>query len=41
MEKRKFKYDFFISYKHGDYDSKISGYIQKKLENYKIPKEIQ
>ncbi len=41
MENRKFKYDFFISYKHGDRDSKISGYLQKKLESYKIPKEIK
>ena len=41
MENRKFKYDFFISYKHGKRDSKISGYLQKKLEGYKIPKEIK
>ncbi len=41
MENRKFKYDFFISYKHGDRDSKISGYLQKKLEGYKIPREIK
>lgn len=41
MEDRKFKYDFFISYKHGERDSKISGYLQKKLEGYKIPKEIK
>lgn len=41
MESRKFKYDFFISYKHGNLDSKISGYLQKKLEGYKIPKEIK
>lgn len=40
MEKR-FKYDFFISYKHGNLDSIIAGYIQKKLERYKIPREIQ
>lgn len=41
MEQRKFKYDFFISYKHGERDSRVSGYLQKKLESYKIPKEIQ
>lgn len=41
MEQRTFKYDFFISYKHGKRDSRISGYLQKKLEDYKIPKEIQ
>lgn len=41
MENRKFKYDFFISYKHGKRDSKISGYLQKKLEGYKIPREIK
>lgn len=41
MEQRKFKYDFFISYKHGQRDSRVSGYLQKKLESYKIPKEIQ
>lgn len=40
MEKD-FKYDFFISYKHGEEDSAIAGYIQKKLEHYKIPREIQ
>ena len=41
METRKYKHDFFISYKHGEWDSQVSGYLQKKLENYKIPKEIQ
>ncbi len=40
MEKG-FKYDFFISYKHGTLDSMVAGYIQKKLERYKIPREIQ
>lgn len=41
MESKKFKYDFFISYKHGDPDSEIASYIQHLLEHYSIPKEIQ
>jgi len=40
-EKQQYKFDVFISYRHADLDSAVAGYLQKSLEHYKIPKEIQ
>ena len=40
-EKQQYKFDVFISYRHADLDSAVAGYLQKALEHYKIPKEIQ
>ena len=41
MNQQTFKYDVFISYKHEPTDKKVAQYLQKALEQYKIPKEIQ
>ncbi len=41
MTENTFKYDFFISYRHGDPDTQIAQYLQRALEHYKIPKEIR
>lgn len=41
MDKKNFKYDFFISYRHAEPDADIAAYIQRLLENYSIPKELQ
>lgn len=41
MDNKNYKYDFFISYKHGELDSEIASYLQQLLEQYKIPKDIQ
>ena len=41
MDNKHYKYDFFISYKHGELDSEIALYLQQLLEQYKIPKDIQ
>lgn len=41
MTTEKFKYDFFISYRHGDPDTDTAHYLQKALERYRIPKDIQ
>ncbi len=41
QEKKDFRFDVFISYRHSDLDSAAAGYLHKALENYKIPKEIQ
>lgn len=38
---QEFKFDVFISYRHSDLDSAVAGYLQKALERYKIPREIQ
>ena len=38
--KRDYKYDIFISYKHEKLDKAVAAKLQKKLENYKIPKVI-
>ncbi|MBO4687648.1 MAG: toll/interleukin-1 receptor domain-containing protein [Clostridiales bacterium] len=35
------RYDAFISYKHCDPDQKIAERLQKKLESYRLPKEVQ
>lgn len=39
--RQEFKFDVFISYRHAELDSAVAGYLQKTLEHYKIPKEIQ
>ena len=41
QEKQEFKFDVFISYRHADLDSAVAGYLQKALEHYRIPREIQ
>ena len=39
--KKVFKYDIFISYKHEELDKAVAARLQKKLEQYKIPREIK
>lgn len=41
MSSKNFTYDFFISYRHSDLDSRIAQYLQHALEHYRIPKEIR
>ena len=41
MDSKIFKYDFFISYRHGNPDTDVARYLQKLLEHYKIPRDIQ
>jgi len=36
----RYKYDAFISYRHSQPDSEIAQYLQKKLENFRLPKAI-
>ncbi|MDY4577470.1 MAG: TIR domain-containing protein [Anaerobutyricum hallii] len=38
---KNYKYDIFISYKHEALDKAVAARLQKSLEHYKIPKEIQ
>ena len=38
---KNYKYDIFISYKHESLDKTVAAKLQKSLEHYKIPKEIQ
>ena len=38
---KNYKYDIFISYKHESLDKAVAARLQKSLEHYKIPKEIQ
>lgn len=38
---QKFKFRAFISYKHTPLDSAVAGKLQKTLEHYHIPREIQ
>ena len=40
-EEPAFYFDAFISYRHADLDSAAAAYLQKALEHYKIPREIQ
>lgn len=40
-EEQEFLFDAFISYRHAELDSAVAGYLQKALERYKIPREIQ
>ena len=37
---RRVRYDAFISYRHCEPDSEIATKIHKKLENYRLPKEV-
>ena len=39
--KKVFKYDIFISYKHEELDKAVAARLQRKLEQYKIPREIK
>lgn len=36
-----FKFDVFISYRHAELDNAVAGYLQKALEHYRIPRDIQ
>ena len=38
---QEFKFDVFISYRHAELDSAVAGYLQRSLEHYHIPGEIQ
>ena len=38
MTENTFKYDFFISYRHGEPDTQIAQYLQRALEHYKFRK---
>ena len=37
----RYKYDAFISYRHSQPDSEIAQLLQKKLENFRMPKAIE
>ena len=37
----RYKYDAFISYRHSQPDSEIAQLLQKKLENFRLPKAIE
>ena len=37
---KKFRYDAFISYRHCSPDSEIAEHLQKKLESFRLPKDI-
>ncbi|MBR3642142.1 MAG: toll/interleukin-1 receptor domain-containing protein, partial [Parasporobacterium sp.] len=37
---RKYKYKAFISYRHTEFDKAAAKKLQKKLETYKVPKEL-
>lgn len=41
MEQKRYKTDVFISYKHADLDMMVSNWLQKNIEHYRIPKDIQ
>ena len=41
MEEKEYLYDAFISYRHAPLDSWVAGLLHKKLETYKLPKEMQ
>ncbi len=40
-EEQEFLFDAFISYRHAELDSAAAGYLQKALEHYRVPREIQ
>lgn len=40
MEKEKFKYDAFISYRHNDLDKYVAENLQRLIETYKMPKPV-
>ena len=37
---KKYKYDAFISYRHGELDKFVAENLHKRLESYKIPKKL-
>ena len=41
MNEKTYKYDVFISYCHAELDSAVAAFLQKALERYRVPKEIQ
>ena len=41
MEKKEYKFDAFISYRHSDLDKYVAENIHKALENYDLPKNIK
>ncbi len=41
MEKKEYKYDAFISYRHSELDKFVAEKLHKELETYKIPKNIK
>lgn len=40
-EEQQFLFDAFISYRHAPLDSAVAGCLQKSLEHYRVPGEIQ
>ena len=40
-EENKKRYDAFISYRHSELDSFVAINLQRKLENFKLPKNVQ
>ena len=40
MQDKKYHYDAFISYRHGDLDDYVATRLHKKLETYRLPKRI-
>lgn len=41
MEGKKYTIDVFISYKHASLDIMVSDWLQKNIERYRIPRDIQ
>ena len=41
MEKKEYRYDAFISYRHSELDKFVAEKLHKELETYKIPKNIK
>ena len=41
MEKKEFKYDAFISYRHSDLDKFVAENLHKLLETYDLPKNVK
>ena len=41
MEKKNYKYDAFISYRHSDLDKFVAENLHRVLENYDVPKNIK
>ena len=41
MEKKEFKYDAFISYRHCDLDKFVATNLHRILETYELPKEVK
>ena len=40
MEKKEFKYDAFISYRHSDLDKYVAENLHRLIETYKMPKPV-